>query len=275
MYNSCLSSGVAGGIIVAGLITIDHSWRYIYYVATALIGGLTLLVFFTMPETSFNRSPVEAATDLNSTSRLYTETDGTEKSEHVTHVEAGPHTIPAKHTYIQSLRLNNGVLTQESLFKIFIRPVALLVLPPVLWATLVMSVTIGFLVAISSNFATAFADTYNFAAWQSGLCFIAGLVGSGLGVGGGGYLSDVVANYLTARNGGIREPEMRLPAVTLGLFTAPVGLILYGVGINNKLHWICPCLGLGFRKSHHPHLRSENGPSEPHGLPTDYDPTTQ
>lgn len=254
MYTSALSCGVSGGIIIAGLITIDHSWRYIYYVATALIGAATLLVFFTMPETSFNRSPVTAPTDLNSTSRLYTETDRTEtdrteKRDHITHVEAGSPSIPAKHSYVRSLRLNNGVLTKESLFKIFLRPIALLILPPVLWATLVMSVTIGFLVAISSNFASAFAETYNFAAWQSGLCFISGLVGSLLGIGGGGYISDLVANYLTTRNGGIREPEMRLPAITLGLIASPLGLLLYGVGIANKLHWICPTLGLGFCKS--------------------------
>ena len=249
MYNSALSCGVSGGIIIAGLITIDHSWRYIYYVATALIGAATILVFFTMPETSFNRSPVSVPTDLNSTSKLYTETDSTEKSQqHITHAEAGARLVPKKHSYIQSLRLNNGVLTRESLLKMFFRPVALLILPPVLWATLVMSVTIGFLVAISSNFATAFATTYNFAAWQSGLCFISGLTGSLLGIGGGGWFSDKVANYLTKRNGGIREPEMRLPAIMLGLIASPLGLVLYGVGVNNKLHWICPTLGLGFRK---------------------------
>ncbi len=248
MYNSALSCGVSGGVIIAGLITINHSWRYIYYVATALIGAATLLVFFTMPETSFNRSPITVPTDLNSTSRLYTETDGIEKSQHITHEETGARSIPRKHTYVQSLRLNNGVLTKESLFKMFLRPIALLMLPPVLWATLVMSVTIGFLVAISSNFASAFATTYNFAAWQSGLCFISGLIGSLLGIAGGGWFSDKVANYLTARNGGIREPEMRLPAIMLGLIASPLGLVLYGVGINNQLHWICPTLGLGFCK---------------------------
>lgn len=142
--------------MIAGLITINHPWRYIYYVATALIGGATLLVFFTMPETSYNRSPVAAPTDLNGASKLYTESTGMDKSDHVTHVEAGSNGIPAKHSYIRSLRFYNGIYTKESIFKIFVRPVILLMLPPVLWATLVMSVTIGFIVAISSNFAPAF-----------------------------------------------------------------------------------------------------------------------
>lgn len=266
-YTASLSAGVSGGIIIAGLITLHHTWRYIYYVATALIGTLTILVFLTMPETSFDRSPKNISTGLQKPSELYTkgssnsntdaDTDAdverTEKmpsahtSNHVESLEAGSG-VHKKRSYAQSLRIFNGKLTNESLIKIFIRPVALLLLPPVLWATLVMSVTIGFLVAISSNFASAFSTVYGFQSWQSGLCFISGLIGSFLGLFAGGHFSDWVANILTKRNGGIREPEMRLPAVTIGLVISPLALILYGVGIDKQLHWIVPTLGLGFCK---------------------------
>jgi hypothetical protein len=34
--------------------------------------------------------------------------------------------------------------------------------------------------------------------------------------------------------------------MVLGLIAAPVGLVLYGVGIDQKLHWMVPTLGLGF-----------------------------
>jgi len=248
IYTAFLACGVSGGIIIAGLITIAHPWRYIYYVATALIGAATVLVFFTMPETSYSRSPVTAPTDPNDTSKVYTESVGKESSDHINHVEAGSEGIPARHSYLRSLRLFNGTLTRESIFKIFFRPIILLTLPPVLWATLVMSVTIGFLVAISSNFASAFTTNYGFAPWQSGLCFISGLIGSLIGILGGGHISDLTANFLTARNGGIREPEMRLPAMTIGLVAAPLSLVLYGVGIDNHLHWMVPTLGLGFCK---------------------------
>ena len=104
------------------------------------------------------------------------------------------------------------------------------------------------IVAISSNFASAFSTTYGFKSWQSGLCFISGFIGSFLGIFGGGWISDKIANYLTGRNGGIREPEMRLPAVMVGVVMSPLALILYGVGIANKLHWMVPTLGLGFCK---------------------------
>jgi MFS family permease len=256
-YTAALSCGVALGIIISGLITIDHSWRYIYYVATALIGALTILVFFTMPETSFNRSPVEVSSPLQQPPKVYTDKKSdVEQREfssdqvgnvEAAHVVAGP--THKKQSYIHSLRIFSGVMTNESLVKIFMRPVALLILPPVLWATLVMSVTIGFLVAISSNFASAFNTTYGFAPWQSGLCFVSGIIGSLLGIFFGGRFSDWTANILTSRNGGIREPEMRLPAITLGLIASPLALILYGVGIQRQLHWIVPTIGLGLRES--------------------------
>lgn len=249
-YTAALSCGVSGGIIIAGLITIAHPWRTIYYVATALIGFLTLLVFFTMPETSFNRSPVEVPTDLHKPSELYThegQLEAKPKTDiaQISNIEAGSNVQHKKRSYVQNLRFFSGTLTKESILKIFLRPIALLALPPVLWATLCMSVTIGFLVAISSNFASAFQTTYDFQPWQSGLCFLSGLIGSLIGILGGGHFSDLVANWLTHRNGGIREPEMRLPAVTLGLIISPLGLVLYGVGIANKLHWMVPTLGLG------------------------------
>jgi MFS family permease len=114
---------------------------------------------------------------------------------------------------------------------------------------LVMAGTIGFLVAITSNFAPAFSTAYNFQPWQSGLCFIAALIGSFIAIFLGGHLSDWIADLQTRRNDGIREPEMRLPAMAISVITAPLALILYGVGIQKRLHWICPTFGLALSTS--------------------------
>ncbi|KAJ6060517.1 uncharacterized protein N7446_000797 [Penicillium canescens] len=243
-YTAALSMGVAGGIIIDGLITISYDWRYIYYIASALIGGVAILVILTFPETTFNRHPQpreEPVIDEDADTKLISQ-----RSRPSEHHEAVPSTpIPGKKTYVQSLRLFGGIYTSESLLRVFIRPIVLIVLPPVLWCSLVFAVTIGFLVAITSNFATAFSETYNFTSWQCGLCFVSGLVGSFLGIAFGGHISDWTADWFTQRNGGIREPEMRLPSIAIGGAFAPVALILYGVGINNQLHWMVPTLGLG------------------------------
>ncbi|KAK4618736.1 MFS transporter cpaT [Fulvia fulva] len=109
-----------------------------------------------------------------------------------------------------------------------------------------MSVTIGFTVAITSNFATAFSELYAFSTWQSGLCFTASLIGSGFGIFFNGRFSERVADYFTKRNSGIREPEFRLPAISIGLVTAPLALILLGAEIEQSWHWVVPTVGLGW-----------------------------
>ncbi|KAK1250448.1 hypothetical protein MKX08_010451 [Trichoderma sp. CBMAI-0020] len=233
-YTCFLSVGAAAGLIISGLITIDHTWRTIYQVGAALVGFVLLLLIFTVPETSYLRTdhyepPSPDASDEKQPSNVREKTQNSTK----------------KMCYIESLLVFKVVGTSENMFKMMIRPFGLIILPPVLWAALSLAVTIGFLVAVTSNSAAAFNQTYGFASYQVGLCYIAAVIGSLFGLPAGGHLGDKVADILTKRNNGIREPEMRLPAVMISAITAPLALILYGVGIQYKLHWICPTIGLG------------------------------
>jgi hypothetical protein len=143
------------------------------------------------------------------------------------------------------MRLFGPPLTDDSLLALFWRPIPLLLLPSVLWGTLSMSVVIGTFVAISSNYATAFSTTYGFSTWQCGMTYAGVLVGAVVGIYGGGWLSDKVADVLTLRRGGIREPEMRFPTVTISLVLSPFGLVLYGGGLAKEMHWLFPVIGLG------------------------------
>lgn len=244
IYTCALSAGASGGIIIAGLISINNGWRVIYWVATALIGTCTALVILTFPETIYVRDSLTTCTTARGESM---NVDLECKGSEMTRVDENPadSAVLKRHSYLIKLRFFSGTHTQESLMKLFLRPIVLLILPPVIWATLVMAGTIGFLVAITSNFAPAFEQTYAFEPWQSGLCFIAALMGAFIGIFAGGHFSDWIADTQTQRNGGVREPEMRLPAILVSVITAPLALVLYGVGIHYKLHWICPTIGLG------------------------------
>ncbi|KAF8857618.1 MFS general substrate transporter [Acephala macrosclerotiorum] len=242
MYAAALVSGVSGGIIIAGLITIDHNWRYIYYVAIALIGATTILAYLTFPETAYRRDiePDSCSENVQTLSDIPDEKQAASSS---THHEAATNT-PAKKSYIQRLAVFSGTHTSESFWKLFIRPFGLILLPPILWCSLVQSATIGFIVAVTSNVASAYSTTYNMQPYQTGLCFIAAIIGALIGVFCGGHVGDMTADFFTKRNGGIREPEMRLPAITISLITTPLALVLYGVGIEKQLHWMCPTVGL-------------------------------
>lgn len=249
MYNASLNLGVAIGAIVDGVIVRYHPWRYIYYVAIALIGFLTIVVWFTFPETAYRRNS-DTPGSLATVQGFPKDIENDEKNATQHHIEALTTSSPRRASkpseyWLQGLKLYHGTFTEESIWNMTIRPVMLLALPPILWATLVMSVTIGFITAVTSNVAPAFAEAYGFAAWQAGLCFVAAVIGAFLGIFCGGHLSDYVADYFTNRNDGIREPEMRLPAIMISLITGPLALVLYGVGINNRLRWIVPTLGIG------------------------------
>ncbi|TLS26026.1 hypothetical protein PpBr36_07726 [Pyricularia pennisetigena] len=242
LYTAFLSVGVAFGIIISGLITIDHDWRTIYSVAAVLISVILLLAVLVFPETARDAyvGKSEAGCALQNVARQ----PATSDTEQEPHGEQ-PMSVLHKRGYAQSLKIFTGVHTRESLWKIAVRPFGLILLPPILWAALVEAVTIGFLVAVTSNVDVAFEGTYDFESYQAGLCFISGVIGALIGIFAGGHLSDWVADVLTRRNGGVREPEMRLPAMIPPLITTPLALILFGVGIEQRLHWMCPTIGLG------------------------------
>jgi hypothetical protein len=228
-------------------MTIEHTWRLIFWVSVALTSGTAVLMFFTLPETVYirNTRPSQLGNQA--------EHPATEKEEgdyQVENIALQCIRVVGKPPRLSTIPRTNPMKswTTEPIWKLVFRPVILIILPSVLWACLVMSVAIGFLVAVSSNFATAFTLIYGFQTWQQGFCWFAGVIGAVTGIFFGGYLSDKCADYLTVRNGGIREPEMRLPAMAISIITGPLSFVLYGVGIGNHMHWIVPVIGVGLRK---------------------------
>jgi MFS family permease len=240
-YTAFLSMGVGLGMLVSGFIVKDHDWRAIYQVSAVIITVVTILIITTFPETTYRRPARQQEPDLPGadTTAIMLETKRT------TGTGASVEQPRRKESFWRMMRLFKGVQTEESMTKMFFRPLGLILLPPVLWAALVQAVTVGFLVAVTSNVASAFESAYGFEPYQIGLCFAATLVGSLLGIPAGGHLGDMVADIFTRRNGGIREPEMRLPAIAVSAVTTPLALVLFGVGIGDQLHWICPTIGLG------------------------------
>jgi MFS family permease len=200
MYNFATGSGVSIGIIISGVITLNNSWRVIYWAGAIMIGFLIILIIFTIPETAYNRSyddsedgdiiedkknPYRLSLSIilkdeekARIARYYQESDQLERlpedevpnetsamrrmEERILRLEAivlgnrqySPLSsgLPStKKSYWRTISVFSGqVYTQDSLWKMFIRPFGLIILPPVLWATLVMSAIIGFTVALSS-----------------------------------------------------------------------------------------------------------------------------
>lgn len=235
MYSAALSTGAALGSLVAGIMSISQDWREFHYLCAGLVLATTALIFFTMPETAYQREVgrFEEGTSESKTSEV-------SEVEHV-QTEAD---IPPKKSFLQLMAFNSSVLTHESIWKIAFRPVPVILLPGVLWSTISFGIGIGIFVVMGTTAANAFTEIYGFSVWQIGMVWISSIVGNLLGMPFGGYFSDWVASRATMKNGGIREPEMRLPAVSIAMICYPGSLLLYGLGIHYKAHWMVPVLGI-------------------------------
>lgn len=84
---------------------------------------------------------------------------------------------------------------------------------------------------------------YSFTTSQQGLTFVGPVIGSLLGGILCGKLNDIVIRALSKRNDGIFEPEMRLPVTCVPMVATIVGLLMFGIGIENGDHWIVPVIG--------------------------------
>lgn len=169
------------------------------------------------------------------------------KEVSVDNVESSPagssHT--PKRSFARDLALWSKPDPNVSLLKTFLRPFVLVTYPIVLWACLVYGMSLGWNVVLGATVAQLFVPQYGFDAQDLGLIFLSPFIGSLIGTWLCGSMSDSIANYFTRRNGGIREPEMRLPILAIGTFLTFFGALMAGLTYHYKTHWAGPIIGFG------------------------------
>jgi MFS family permease len=84
---------------------------------------------------------------------------------------------------------------------------------------------------------------YNWTSGDIGLLSVSGFIGSLFAFYLGGRLIDVISSRSTARHGGLRLPEYRLPAIIIPGIVGPAGILLFGLCVDHKTHWIGPAVG--------------------------------
>ncbi|KAM0749529.1 MFS general substrate transporter [Meredithblackwellia eburnea MCA 4105] len=115
-----------------------------------------------------------------------------------------------------------------------VRPLSMLFKLPVLLATLAYAITFTYSnVLLTVEIPSLLGRKYNLNAQQTGLQFVGALVGALLGEPIAGYGSDKFMQWRTRRANGQREPEMRLPIALPGFLLVTIGLIVFGVQLQN------------------------------------------
>lgn len=123
----------------------------------------------------------------------------------------------------------HGTFSNQSLWKMTLRPFFVLLNPAVLWYILVISFTTAWIIIISYCIAQAFAGPpFLLDIAQQGYISAGPLVGGLLGCVVCGLVCDPIARYLTRKNNGIYEPEFRLPMMAIVPIVSTIGFFLFG-----------------------------------------------
>lgn len=204
-------------------------WRSFWWLNVGMVALSLLVVIFMFPETKYHRPHLNEVVTYTGPSN---EKSANEKSsdfetlEHTTTGTTMPGLTPVE-TAARDPHLGKGYPSkkQMGLYQLegnflktmaidFITPWRLFAYPIVEFSAFVASWSCSSFLTLNLTQSQAFAyPPYNFSARSIGFFNFAILIGALIGLFSSGPLSDWVAARATKKNKGIREPEMRLPAM--------------------------------------------------------------
>lgn len=125
------------------------------------------------------------------------------------------------------------------------RPFQMLITEPIIQLmSLLLAYNFGILYIVLSTFATLWMDKYGQSTGESGLNYIAQVIGYTLAAQIGGPLTDRIWRHLKEKNEGATVPEYRVPLMIPGAVLIPIGLLWYGWSAEARLPWIMPDVGV-------------------------------
>ncbi|KAL1975107.1 hypothetical protein VTN31DRAFT_3499 [Thermomyces dupontii] len=230
-YTICLCLGAVAPLWAGYMLAGGYSWRLFFYVVIAVQGALFIAAFLFVEETSYKR-------ELPKVSPEGSTVGDNEKLQEPTHTETVT-PIPERKTFLQTLSPLGKYDPEVSFFMTMIRSFTYFPIPAVFWVITTYGIYIG-LGAFSFNYVfplKIMEEPYNWSETNSGLIAVATLIAYALAL-PFTTTSDRLAAYLTKRNNGIRESEMRLGVLLFPMLIAPAGLVVFGFTAERNLHWI-------------------------------------
>ncbi|KAL2828682.1 major facilitator superfamily domain-containing protein [Aspergillus cavernicola] len=250
--------------VAAGEITKSMGWPWTFYFIAIFTAAALPLTIFLVPETAFRRpnylepdvEPIPDPTQSEPTGPQKPEAEGSvhepkqssnSNGESLLDV-AGEGTsrqeeIPARVSYIQTLKLFNERKTDEHWWKLLLRPFPLFFHPAVLWACLIQGVIIGWTVFIGVTLAAIFMSApLWFEEDKTGYMYTGAFIGAMLGLVLSGLLSDSMNSLMIKLNKGRYEPEFRILLVIFQLIFCSIGMYGFGITANNaaRYGWLPP-----------------------------------
>ncbi|KAK4505442.1 hypothetical protein PRZ48_003405 [Zasmidium cellare] len=251
MYFTFYFSGAFLGPIMAGSIGSRHGWRSFFWLSTALAGFVTVLLIFCYPETKFHR---------DSTNHAGTKSNGKNQSEvqeKTVDSEANSNSDAADGQFVRKGRPSKAqyapAMKPDRRWMSFVirdltTPIIVFFNPIVFWSALMLAGPADLLLLFNlTESGLLSSPAYNWSPQAVGYSNFAFFVGGLFGVLTAGPLSDWWARRKTIQNNGIREAEMRLPALLPYVCFFIVSHVVGAVGYQRLWPWqaIIVC-GYGF-----------------------------
>lgn len=225
------------GSISGSYIAASLGWPYISWIGVALSAGTFLHVLFLVPETIFDRI-IQQTTPSGSPVAA-------EKLADASHVESRSDVKYEPFTFIRSVQFG---LYRGNVLAEFCRPFTTLLLPGV-W---VVMLQYGGLVGGIATMATIGPQLVSAPPYlwgpNAGLINVGGVIGTILGGLATYFGADRrLRKFALREEGGLAEPETRLPIIFPSLFIATAGMLVYGFSgeYPGEHRWLGLQFGLG------------------------------
>ncbi|EGW34487.1 ion transporter [Spathaspora passalidarum NRRL Y-27907] len=241
-----LYAGSFLGPVASGFVTQGLGWRWCFWLQVILYAMIFIFFFFTLEETSFRRDLEEEdefEEEILHATKSPTLKDKTESKEVEVNINDIDETIPRR-TYKQRMSVVHTEYNDtRSWLCIYYRPFFLIIFPAVIWSGLVYGSQMMWISLMSNTQSQLYgAPPYNFSPNVIGLTNLGAFGGSCIGMLYGGYFVDWSTIKLAERNHGILEPEFRLYSMVVPTIVNAAGILAYGLGLNNGIHWAIPCV---------------------------------
>jgi MFS family permease len=234
IYTLAITMGSFLGPVASGFVADDMGWRCtfhinplrppclldvlgVYWFYAIFLFATAALILFGLEETGFARQP---------------------------HQQENTNIHQSPKPYLAKLKLITSLPSPAPFHRTATSPLYLLTSPLIWWSGIMYGFGVAWLSIMAYESSTIFT-LYGFSPSSLGLTNIAPLIGACLVVWLGGAGTDHFMVWKARRNNGVMEPETRIYSV---FFAGPVmgaGLVLYGVGAAQGMHWAGPIIGMG------------------------------
>jgi len=243
------------GPVVAGAMAARSGWRSFWWFYTATLVLSFFMNLFLFPETRYHRNHPEDIDGGRSTNNAMigepgpSDTPPTEMKNHPTHLDAIESNVETFNRSDPWLGRGKPSKAQWKLwqaskapFKQFVTelviPWQMLTYPIPLFASFVVSWSCSCFLFLNLTQNEVFAaPPYKWNSQSIGFTNLAILGGALIGLATAGPFSDWVSMRATIKNNGVREPEMRLPALIPYVLVMILGNIITAVGYQKQWAW--------------------------------------